>query len=53
MRIRTPNSSARAAVRYFWALNGVVMAHYFADAFIYRFRIPEVRTVALRRLGFV
>ena len=32
-------------------LNAVVMAHYFADAFIYRFRIPEVRRVALRRLG--
>jgi hypothetical protein len=33
-------------------LNAVVMAHYFADAFIYRFRIPEVRRVALTRLGF-
>jgi hypothetical protein len=33
-------------------LNAVVMAHYFADAFIYRFRIPEVRRVALARLGF-
>jgi hypothetical protein len=33
-------------------LNAVVMAHYFADAFIYRFRIPEVRKVALTRLGF-
>ncbi len=33
-------------------VNGVVAAHYFADAFIYRFRIPEVRQVALRRLGF-
>jgi hypothetical protein len=32
--------------------NGVVLAHYFADAFIYRFRIPEVRRVALARLGF-
>jgi len=32
--------------------NGVVMAHYFADAFLYRFRIPEVRRVALARLGF-
>jgi hypothetical protein len=29
-----------------------VMAHYFADAFIYRFRIPRVRKVALARLGF-
>jgi hypothetical protein len=34
------------------AVNGVVVAHYFADAFIYRFRIPEVRRVALERLGF-
>jgi hypothetical protein len=34
------------------AANAVVAAHYFADAFIYRFRIPEVRKVALRRLGF-
>ena len=33
--------------------NAVVMAHYFADAFLYRFRIPEVRRVALQRLGFV
>ncbi|XXX72491.1 hypothetical protein WMF30_33070 [Sorangium sp. So ce134] len=33
-------------------VNALVMAHYFADAFIYRFRIPEVRRVALRRLGF-
>jgi hypothetical protein len=33
-------------------MNAVVMAHYFADAFIYRFRIPEVRRVALARLGF-
>jgi len=30
----------------------LVIAHYFADAFIYRFRIPEVRRVALHRLGF-
>jgi hypothetical protein len=34
------------------ALNAVVMAHYCADALIYRFRIPEVRHVALARLGF-
>ena len=33
-------------------LNAIVMAHYFADAFIYRFRIAEVRKVALTRLGF-
>jgi hypothetical protein len=31
---------------------GVVLAHYFADAFIYRFRIPSIRGVMLRRLGF-
>jgi len=35
------------------ALNAVVLTHYFADAFIYRFRIPSVRQVALRRLHFV
>jgi hypothetical protein len=34
-------------------LNAVVMTHYFTDAFIYRFRIPSVRAVALRRLHFV
>ncbi len=34
------------------AVNALVMAHYFADAFIYRFRIPSVRRVALHRLGF-
>jgi hypothetical protein len=33
-------------------VNALVAAHYFADAFIYRFRIPEVRRVALHRLGF-
>ena len=27
------------------------LAHYAADAFIYRFRIPGVRRVALARLG--
>jgi hypothetical protein len=32
--------------------NACVVAHYFADAFIYRFRIPAVRKVALTRLGF-
>jgi hypothetical protein len=31
---------------------GVVLAHYVADAFIYRFRIPGIRKVMLRRLGF-
>jgi hypothetical protein len=37
-----------------WADNLVmacVLAHYFADAFIYRFRIPSVRSVVLGRLG--
>lgn len=29
----------------------VVLAHYFADAFIFRFRIPSIRQVMLRRLG--
>jgi hypothetical protein len=33
-------------------VNGVVLAHYCADAFIYRFRIPGVRKVAMARLGF-
>jgi len=33
-------------------LNGIVLAHYFADAFIYRFRIREVRDVALARMHF-
>ncbi len=33
------------------AINGVVLAHYFADAFLYRFRIPKVREVTLPRLG--
>jgi hypothetical protein len=33
-------------------LNSIVMAHYFADAFLYRLRIPEVRKVVLGRLGF-
>lgn len=33
-------------------VNGLVVAHYFADAFIYRFRIPSVRKVMLARLGF-
>lgn len=35
-----------------WVLTATVLAHYFSDAFIYRFRIPEVRKVALARLGF-
>lgn len=32
-------------------LNSIVLAHYFADAFLYRFRIPKVREVTLPRLG--
>ncbi len=38
-----------------WALmavNACVLAHYAADAFIYRFRIPGIRKVAMARLGF-
>ncbi len=38
-----------------WALmlvNASVLAHYCADAFLYRFRIPGIRKVALARLGF-
>jgi hypothetical protein len=31
--------------------NAIVLAHYFADAFLYRFRIPKVREVTLGRLG--
>jgi hypothetical protein len=37
-----------------WAgilVTAVTLAHYYADAFIYRFRIPGVRKVALARLG--
>jgi hypothetical protein len=33
-------------------LSAATMTHYFVDAFLFRFRIPEVREVALRRLGF-
>jgi hypothetical protein len=33
------------------AVTAVTLAHYYADAFIYRFRIPGVRKVALARLG--
>jgi hypothetical protein len=32
-------------------MNAIVLAHYFADAFLYRFRIPKVREVTLGRLG--
>jgi hypothetical protein len=31
--------------------NAIVLTHYFADAFLYRFRIPRVREVTLARLG--
>jgi hypothetical protein len=31
--------------------NSIVLAHYFADAFLYRFRIPKVREVMLARIG--
>lgn len=43
---------SRAATLAMFAMNGLVLAHYFADAFIYRFRIPQVRKVALARLGY-
>ncbi len=33
-------------------MNACVLAHYASDAFIFRFRIPGVRKVALARLGF-
>ncbi|HYH96850.1 hypothetical protein [Hyalangium sp.] len=46
-------SSAHLILRVLTSLSlGVVLAHYFADAFIYRFRIPSIRKVMLRRLGF-
>jgi len=35
-----------------YLLNAIVASHYFADAFIYRFRVPEIRQVALARLRF-
>ncbi|MBJ6761931.1 hypothetical protein JGU66_14245 [Myxococcaceae bacterium JPH2] len=31
--------------------NAIVLAHYFSDAFMFRFRIPRVREVTLARLG--
>jgi hypothetical protein len=37
---------------WFMLVNATVLAHYCADAFIYRFRIPGVRKVAMARLGF-
>jgi hypothetical protein len=30
----------------------IVLTHYCADAFLYRMRIPAIRQVMLRRLGF-
>jgi hypothetical protein len=44
-----PTQTATLAM---FAMNGLVLAHYFADAFIYRFRIPSVRRIALARLGY-
>jgi hypothetical protein len=38
-----------------WALmliTSTVLAHYYSDAVLYRFRIPGIRKVALARLGF-
>lgn len=34
------------------ALNAIVMAHYFADGFLYRFRDPDIRRTTLARLDF-
>ena len=48
--ISAPLLSVAGALRI--VLNGVVIAHYFADAFLYRFRVPEIRRVTLARLGF-
>jgi hypothetical protein len=31
--------------------NALVLAHYFANAFLYRFRLPRVREVTRGRLG--
>lgn len=46
-------SSSHLILRVLTSLSlGVVLAHYFSDAFIYRFRIPSIRKVMLRRLGF-
>lgn len=42
----------RLATLAMFAMNAVVLAHYFADAFTYRFRIPSVRKIALARLGY-
>jgi hypothetical protein len=46
-------SSSHLLLRVLTSLSlGVVLAHYFSDAFIYRFRLPGIRRVMLRRLGF-
>jgi hypothetical protein len=46
-------SSSHLLLRVLTSLSlGVVLAHYFSDAFIYRFRLPGIRKVMLRRLGF-
>jgi hypothetical protein len=53
--VQSPFNSETASPAFQHALfvtNALVIAHYFADAFIYRFRIPTVRRVALHRLGF-
>jgi hypothetical protein len=49
--LRVPVGAAAGS----WLLaivNAVVLAHYAADAFIFRFRLPGVRKVAMARLGF-
>lgn len=33
-------------------MNCIVMAHYFADACIYRFSVPGIRNAALPKIGF-
>ncbi len=47
--VGTPSRLATTAM---FAVNAIVLAHYFADAFIFRFRIPAVRRTTLARLGF-
>jgi hypothetical protein len=47
------NAHAHPVLRALTCLGfACVLAHYFADAFIFRFRIPSIRQVMLRRLGF-
>lgn len=46
-------SSSHLLLRVLTSLGlGVVLAHYFSDALIYRLRRPGIRKVMLRRLGF-